>query len=71
MRSARERAGECHPAAGLESGWCKASFRGFADSMQIIEFADSLAGLIAVASLKRVALMAKRSSAGPAARSTH
>ena len=38
-------------------GWRNASFRGFADYMQTPEFADSLAGLIAVASLERVALM--------------
>ena len=38
-------------------GWRNASFRGFADYMQTPVFAESLAGLIAVASRERVVLM--------------
>ncbi len=46
--------------AGPESpnlGWRNASFRGYADYMQTPEFAENLAGLVALAKQERVALM--------------
>jgi uncharacterized protein (DUF488 family) len=38
-------------------GWRNVSFRGFADYMQTVEFAENLAGLIEQAKRERVALM--------------
>jgi uncharacterized protein (DUF488 family) len=45
-----------HPGS-LNTGWRNVSFRGYADYMQTVEFADHLAELIARATRERIALM--------------
>jgi uncharacterized protein (DUF488 family) len=43
--------------ASLNSGWHKASFRGYADYMQTAEFADNIDQLVALAQAQRCVLM--------------
>ena len=45
-----------HPGSP-NTGWRNVSFRGFADYMQTVEFAENLAGLIEQATRERVVLM--------------